>query len=573
MISSNDQQVLHLLNRSAFGPAPGDIDRVRQVGLKAYLEEQLHPLQIDDSAVEERLRQLPTLTMNSEELIENYPPPRKFLKAEGGRPGPQNAGAPQGPVQANSMEGRPRQESPPQLEAERLARITGPQRVLVELAREEIWRAVYSRRQLQEVMVQFWMNHFNIFAGKGADKWLLTSFERDAIRPHALGKFEDLLVATAQSPAMLFYLDNWRSSAPPVSYVETLEGRKIPDVGEEYERQAIMRPPIFGGPFRRELWLRRSRRQLAAKKNLGGGLNENYGRELMELHTLGVNGGYTQQDVIEVARCLTGWTIRRPRQQAEFYFNPRMHDYNPKIVLGHKFPPGRGMEDGLEVLHLLAHHPSTARFISTQLCRRFVADDPPQSVVERASKAFQSSGGEIREVVAAILTSAEFNSPAVYRAKVKSPLEFIASSMRAVGADTDAGLPVIGALARMGHPMFQYEAPSGYADRASTWINSSTLLWRLNFAMLLATNRIPGTEVRLDSLLNVNGSRSREDQVNMIAEQLLGEPASPETVEAILSKGSVEPKFKNVGFRGDSSHREVSTIAGLLLASPQFQRR
>lgn len=573
MISSKDQQVLHLLNRSAFGPAPGDFDRVRQAGLKAYLEEQLHPSQIDDSSVEERLRQLPTLTMSSEQLIENYPP-RKVLKAQGGRPEPQNAGVAHGQAGTNSMEGRPRQEPPAQLEAERLAATTGPQRVLVELAREEIWRAVYSRRQLQEVMVQFWMNHFNIFAGKGADKWLLTSFERDAIRPHALGKFEDLLVATAQSPAMLFYLDNWRSSAPPVSYVETLEGRKIPDVAEEYERQGFMRPPVFGGPFRREIWLRRmQRRRLAAKRKSGGGLNENYGRELMELHTLGVNGGYTQQDVIEVARCLTGWTIRRPRQQAEFYFNPRMHDYNPKIVLGHKFPAGRGMEDGLEVLHLLAHHPSTARFISTQLCRRFVADDPPQSVVERASRAFQSSGGEIRKVVATILTSPEFNSPAAYRAKVKSPLEFIASSMRAMEADTDAGLPVIGALARMGHPMFQYEAPSGYADRASTWINSSTLLWRLNFAMLLATNRIPGTEVKLDRLLSVSGSRSREEQVNVIAQQLLGEPASPETVEAILRKGNVGPKFENVDYLNGGNQREVSTIAGLLLASPQFQRR
>ena len=459
------------------------------------------------------------------------------------------------------------------LEQERLAALKGPRRVLVELAREEIWRAVYSKRQLQEVMVQFWMNHFNIYALKGPDRWLLTSFERDVIRPHALDKFEDLLVATAQSPAMLFYLDNWRSSAPPLKYVETLEDRKIPDTGGEYRREAFMRRGPFGGPFGRGIRHRRVRPQKPKKGKGRSGLNENYGRELMELHTLGVNGGYTQQDVIEVARCLTGWTIRRPRYVAEFFFNPRMHDYNPKLVLGHKFPAGRGMEDGLEVLHLLAHHPSTAHFFSTQLCRRFVADDPPQSVVERASSAFSSTKGDIREVVAAILTSPEFNSPGAYRGKVKSPLEYVASALRAVGGDTDAGLPIIMALNRMGHPMFQYEAPSGYADLGSTWINSSTLLWRLNFAMLLATDRLPGTEVRLGNLLDVGGDAGGKDMVSLLAEQLLGEQASPETVEAILNKGGLETNFQQAAYRPGGRRPEVATIAGLLLASPEFQRR
>jgi uncharacterized protein (DUF1800 family) len=569
MVSPSDRRILHLLNRSAFGPAPGDMERVRQMGSNAYLNQQLNPASIDDSDVEQRLQQLPTLSMSSEELLEYFPPPRKAGKAGKDVPVQRAASGPPATGQANAMERESPQSNPAMRAEERLAALKGPRRVLVELAREEIWRAVYSQRQLQEVMVQFWMNHFNIYAFKGPDRWMLTSFERDAIRPFALGKFEDLLVATAQSPAMLFYLDNWRSSAPPLKYVETLENRKISSQGGEFQQEAFMRP----GPFGRGMRFRRMRPQGAKNKKASRGLNENYGRELMELHTLGVDGGFTQQDVIEVARCLTGWTIRRPRFDAEFFFNPRMHDYHPKLVLGRKFPAGRGMEDGLEVLHLLAYHPSTARFISTELCRRFVADDPPQSVVERASGAFQSSGGNIREVVAAILTSREFNSPAVYRAKVKSPLEYVASSMRAVGADTDAGLPVIMALSRMGHPMFQYEAPSGYADRASTWINSSTLLWRLNFAMLLAAGRLPGTEVRTGDLPALNGNSTRPERVNTVAEQLLGEPASPSTVEAILRKGGLGPEIETAAYRPRSIRPETATIAGLVLASPEFQRR
>jgi len=290
MISPSDRQILHLLNRSAFGPAPGDPDRVRRIGPKAYLEEQLNPAGLDDSEVERRLQQLPTLTMSSEELIEYYPPPRKAGKARNGAAVAQNTSRQPAPEQANAMESeRPRNRQAMSAE-QRLAALKGPRRVLVELAREEVWRAVYSQRQLQEVMVQFWMNHFNIYARKGPDRWLLTSFERDAIRPFALGRFEDLLVATARSPAMLFYLDNWRSSAPPLKYVETLEQRRISSQGGEYEREAF----VGRGPFGRGMRYRRARRQDAKNRSQSRGLNENYGRELMELHTLGVNGGFTQ---------------------------------------------------------------------------------------------------------------------------------------------------------------------------------------------------------------------------------------------------------------------------------------
>jgi len=431
-----DRRTLQLLNRTTFGPRPGDVDKVRRMGLRAFLDRQLHPERIDDSAVEARIATLPTLAMSSGELVEAFPPPKLARRAT--------------------------MEDASTTDPER------PRRILIELAREEVWRAVYGERQLEEVMVQFWMNHFNIFAPKGADKWLLTSFERDTIRPRALGRFEDLLVATAKSPAMLFYLDNWLSAAPRAAPAD--------------------------GPLMR---LARKRRN---------GLNENYARELMELHTLGVDGGYTQQDVTEVARAFTGWTLFRPRKRPEFVFASRIHDDGAKLVLGERIPAGGGIDDGMRVLHLLARHPSTARFISLELCQRFVADDPPPALVERARRRFLDTGGDIEAVLETILTAPEFYSEAAYRSKMKAPIELVASALRAFDADTDAGLPLLFFIGRMGQPMFQYQAPTGFPDRATTWIDPADLLVRMKFAAALATGRIAGTTVdanRIDHVVGV----------------------------------------------------------------------
>jgi uncharacterized protein (DUF1800 family) len=404
----------------------------------------------------------------------------------------------------------------------------GPRRITAELAREQLWRAIYSQRQLEEVMVQFWMNHFNIFAGKGADRWLISSFERQAIRPHALGKFEDLLVETAKSPAMLFYLDNWLSVAP----YTTTEG-------------SVYRP--------------------LAKLQNRRGLNENYARELMELHTLGVEGGYTQHDVREVARCFTGWTINRPLQGGSFFFNPRLHDFGEKVVLRHKIKPGGGEADGHEVLRLLAQHPSTAHFISLKLCRRFVADDPPPSVVNRAAKTFLKSKGEIRAVLLSIVTSPEFNSSAAFRAKVKSPFELVASSLRALDGRTDAGPPLLAAMVRMGQPLFYYQAPTGFPDRGSAWINSGTLLQRINFATLLAANRIRGTQVDFEAVAPDGGPN---DVAKELSDRLVGGELSPETRQAIMKTvdGSQAP-----GVGGPWA--AALKVAAVLVASPDFQRR
>jgi uncharacterized protein (DUF1800 family) len=318
-----------------------------------------------------------------------------------------------------------------------------------DLMAAKLFRAVYSNRQLEEVLVDFWYNHFNVFLDKGADRYMVTAYERDAIRPHVLGKFEDLLRATAQSPAMLFFLDNWESAGP--------------------------------------------QSPAAQRRHLG--LNENYGRELLELHTLGVDGGYTQKDVTEVARCFTGWTIRQPRQAGEFEFNARMHDDGEKLVLGTRIPAGGGIDDGFTVLHLLAHHPATARFVSRELAVRFIADDPPATLVNRMAATFLKKNGDLRAVLKIMFESPEFWSRGAYRAKMKSPLEMVASSLRATNADVDFTFGLNNQLHQLGEPLYRKAEPTGYSNSGQEWLNSAGLLARMNFSVALANNKVPGVKV------------------------------------------------------------------------------
>jgi len=513
-----DQRVWHLLNRVTFGPRPGDVARVEKMGAKAFLEEQFHPEGIDDSAVERKIASLPTLSMSSEELAENFPAKNQAQQQaqaraqESGKGSEDSASAemtrPDSGRDVAAMQGPGAMQEP-----------EGPRRITVELAREQLWRAIYSQRQLEEVMVQFWMNHFNIFAGKGADRWLITSFERQAIRPHALGKFGELLVETAKSPAMLFYLDNWLSVAP----YTTTDG-------------SVYRP--------------------LAKLQNRRGLNENYARELMELHTMGVEGGYTQHDVREVARCFTGWTIHRPLQGGSFFFNPRLHDFGEKVVLRHKIKPGGGEADGHEVLHLLAHHPSTARFISRKLAVRFVADNPPQSLIDKMAKTFTRTDGDIREVLKTMLESREFWSEGAWQAKVKSPLEMVAGSLRALDAQVNSAISAAYVLNQMGEPLYRKEEPTGYSSANAAWMNSAALLSRMNFALGLVANRIPGIQVDVAKL----GVTSPDDPKQM-ARALSLMDISEQTRSAIAE--SLKQK----------DAQPAATMAGLLLGSPEFQRR
>jgi hypothetical protein len=512
---SAQEKTLHVLNRLTYGPRPGDVEQVEAMGLKKWIALQLHPERIPENPVlETKLSPLDSLTMSPAELLENYPAPRTVKQMVSGKlpmsedpdqrllthkmvermVKKQDAGdadqdheslaAILSPQQARAFRtGTAKQrvdvlasltpEKQDQvLEAlgpkarlelysaargtmrRRIELASGPRQVVArDLIDAKVYRAVYSNRQLEEVLADFWYNHFNVFLGKGVDHYLVTAYERDAIRPRVLGRFEDLLRATAQSPAMLFYLDNWQSNG-----TQTPSGRRNE-----------------------------------------AGVNENYGRELLELHTLGVDGGYTQKDVTEVARCFTGWTIRQPRRNPEFVFNAAMHDDGEKIVLGTRIAAGGGMRDGLTVLRLLAHHPATAQMISRQLAMRFVSDDPPAALVDRMANTFLKQDGDIRAVLETMFDSPEFWSRTAYRAKLKSPLEVVASSMRALNADVDFGFALENQLKQLGEPLYEKQEPTGYSNAGAEWINSSALLARMNFATALANNRIPGVSVEPQS--------------------------------------------------------------------------
>jgi uncharacterized protein (DUF1800 family) len=391
---------------------------------------------------------------------------------------------------------------------------------LAELSQQKVLRAVYSDRQLQEVLTDFWFNHFNVDARKGPERFLLTEYEREVIRPHVLGRFRDLLGATAKSPAMLFYLDNWLSADPNGPHDQT----RLQPTFRRGGASPIARPPRPqpGQPANGQ------------KK----GLNENYGRELMELHTLGVDGGYTQKDVTEVARAFTGWTIDNPRRGGDFRFDPRIHDDGEKTILGHRIKSGGGVHDGEHVLDILAEHPSTAKFISTKLVERFVSDTPPPALVDRAAAKFRDSGGDLRAVMTVILTSSEFLSPAAYGAKVKTPFEFVVSSVRATGAEVTDARTLVRQVQQLGMPLYQCQPPTGYKNTADAWVNTGALVNRMNFGLALASGRLSGLTVR-DSL--------RPDE-------LLA--SISDTTRTTIARASTAPQ-----------------ALALALGSPEFQRR
>ena len=461
---NDDQTIVHALNRIGFGPRPDDIAKVRAMGLQAYIDQQLHPERLPDAQIEARLSQLTTLRMSPREIAEQFTQP--LLEARRDRK----------QAAANQPDGAAKMPTMAQQQANR---------VMVELADAKVLRAAYSERQLQEVLTDFWFNHFNVDARKGQDRFMLTAYERDAIRPHVLGKFRDLLGATAKSPAMLFYLDNWMSADPNGPHTDDLQMRPRTFQPRRPGRggQAFPSPPQPRRP-------NAPVRQPNAQQNMRKGLNENYGRELMELHTLGVEGGYTQKDVTEVARAFTGWTILNPRAGGGFVFDRRIHDPGQKVVLGHVIKSGGGEDDGEQVLDILATHPSTARFIATKLARRFVSDTPPPALVDRLAARFHDTDGDLREVMRTLLTSAEFLSPDARRAKVKTPFEFVVSTVRGTGIDVPNATPLVRAVQQLGMPLYQCQPPTGYKDTADAWVNTGALVNRMNFALQLANGSL-----------------------------------------------------------------------------------
>ena len=537
----DDRTIVHVLNRLGFGPAPGDIERVRRVGLQSYIDQQLQPERIADNELRVRLATFETLTQSTQEMAERY-----YLPAQMARREQQRAQAAQDPAMAPQNDQRRRDNATPeQNESIRMER-----QALGEVMQAKVLRAVYSERQLGEVMVDFWFNHFNVFVGKGQVRLYLNEYERDAIRPHVLGKFHDLLKATAESPAMLFYLDNWQSAAPEGAPIAADAQTRPRQLGVVRPRGGAQRP----GQIRRPATLA----DLPANaQNRRRGLNENYARELMELHTLGVEGGYTQKDVQEVARAFTGWTIANPRQGGAFRFESRMHDDGEKTVLGRRIKAGGGKKDGDTVLAMLSAHASTARFISTKLARRFVADDPPAALVDRAAKRFRDTDGDIREVVRTIVTSPEFFAADAYRAKVKSPLEFVVSAVRATGMQMANAQPLVQAVRNLGMPLYGCQPPTGYADKAEAWVNSGALLNRMNFAVALTSGRqLRGLDARGGSNAIATAPQTRQLTTGdeLVASALAGELS--ESTATTIAKATSSPQ-----------------ALALVLGSPEFQRR
>jgi uncharacterized protein (DUF1800 family) len=578
---TKDQQILHALDRLTFGPRPGDVEIVKKMEVKKWIELQLHPEKIaENPELETKLTPLETLRMTQSETEATYPTPQLIRAvAQGRQPLPEDPiaraaverlarrfklkkdekdGDPMQPVipldkllteeqiktlrtgtvdqkkevlaaipeeqiddvviaMPQGLRGQLMPVAPETLRRKFMLSNAPQQVIAYDLVEGKVYRAILSNRQLQEQLVDFWYNHFNVFLDKGNDRFMVPTYERESIRPHVLGHFRDLLESTASAPAMLFYLDNWQSVAPDVS-----------------------RRPVKGNgrPVR--------------------GLNENYGRELLELHTLGVDGGYTQKDVTEVARCFTGWTIKNPQGGGTFTFNDRVHDKGEKTVLGVLIPAGGGKDDAEKVLDILAKHPSTARFISKKLAQRFVADNPPQVLIDRMAKTFLDSKGDIRAVMTTMLTSKEFLSQGAYQSKMKTPFEMIVSSIRATGAEVDYAFPLANRIAQLGQPLYRKLEPTGYSNANAEWINSAALLARMNFALDLTQNKVQGTKV--------DQARFNEDPAHTARMMLFTNPTVP-TRDAI-DKALADQKMKN-----PKAAPSPSLVAGLVIGSPDFQRR
>ncbi len=490
--------VVTALNRIAFGPRPGDFERVQAIGIDAFVEEQLHPESIDDSLVDQRLSQYPTLSKSIGQLLADYPQQNPQLVAKQSR-------LEQFEYLLGQLGIKPEYAA-------------GPAEIVDELQQATLTRAIQSERQLQEVLVDFWSNHFNIYIYKNADRWLKTVDDREVIRKYAFGKFEDLLLASAQSPAMLEYLDN--------------------------------------------------------HLNVKGVPNENYAREIMELHTLGVDGGYTQKDVQELARCFTGWTIRPPQRLSPeltdysnaggFVFNPRQHDDGTKLVLGINLPAGGGSGDAMKMINVLAHHPSTAHFITKKLVTRLVSDTPPDALVQRAAETFQRSNGDIRAVLSTILHSDEFKNS--FAQKIKRPFELIASTARALDLQLDDTLAFALALRLMGQGLFQHLTPDGYPDSGTAWINTGGLLARWNLALLVAGNKVPRAQADLESAMSRATIQSAADAVdfwvNRILHRTIPETDRTKLIQAVSKGGAA-----------DWDPTRLPDLVALILASPHFQYR
>lgn len=655
---TEDQKVLHVLNRLGFGARPGDVEKVKSIGLKNYIEQQLNPNSIGDEVADAKLRNFDVLKLSNDELFSKYPAPaalmqivaqqngltQRELRAERAEAKEEKqakkdgntAEKPDGsmmaknpPAAGNSDDAMYREQIQELYQKYQLGR---PQQISQQLNASRILRAVYSEKQLNEVMVDFWSNHFNVFANKQTVRWFLPEYDRDVIRPNALGKFKDLLLATAKSPAMLYYLDNFQSVAEKNQQTENLAKQQERLQNLKNNARARERFKQNQGLTDAEVnqRIQQMEQRMGQARRQTRGINENYAREIMELHTLGVDGGYTQKDIQEVARAFTGWTITDPRgyrnannvtggtdkraerqarqmglpediESGKFIFNSRVHDDGEKMVLGNKVKEG-GVKDGLKVIDILARHPSTAKFIARKLAVKFVNDNPSEAFVNRIADAFTKSDGDIKSTLRVMFNDSEFYAPENYRTKIKTPFEVVISGIRTIGADTN-GMAVQQMLVKMGEGLYNWQAPTGYPDTAEDWVNTGALLERMNFAVALASNRIPGTKVDLGKLkvssgdkaklldnyigIVLNGEVSDATRASLLKqlEQPLIEASMGANNSMAMENAAMQRPNRQQGSQGvrgqgqqgrllpPSGNPEVFKVVSIILGSPEFQRQ
>ena len=618
---TEQQKISHVLNRLGFGARPGDVEKVKAIGIQKYIDQQLDPASIPDAALEAKVKNLEIFNLSTAELFAKYPNPGALLQAID-----RERGQPQAAQNGEDMTEKDRQQRQAKLR-ELYAKydLKPAQQLLPQITTNRVLRAVYSEKQLQEVMVDFWQNHFNVFSGKAAVRWYIPSYERDVLRKNALGNFKDLVVGTAQHPAMLFYLDNFESrTAVPAGNNQAQRLRQALNARGELRPQARERLREQLKLTDAELDQRVKALKDAPPAQQRNGINENYARELIELHTLGVDGGYAQKDIVEVAKAFTGWTIVDPRgyrrsaasmingteeqrlariqrqagvpddvESGSFYFNDRWHESGAKTVLGQKVDAG-GVKDGLKVIDILAGHPSTAKHIAKKLAVKFVSDTPSEGLVNRVAETFSKSKGDIRLTLRTLFSDKEFFAPETYRAKIKSPFELAVSSIRALGADTNGGPQMLAMLNKLGEVPYGYQAPTGYPDTAEDWVNTGALLERLNYSIALSSNQIAGTRVDLKQFaakdkasvldktvsLVLGGELSAGTRATLLKqmEQPLPDVKAPTEVKDDLTvpnmrEGQAGGQNRQARLLRPSGDPEVFKVVSLVLGTPEFQRQ
>ena len=530
-----EQQVKQALERLAYGARPGEAARVRKVGLDRWITRQLTPENWTDRAADSAFANTPLLAMSVRALVDSSPPQDVYIRRRR-----RELGMPDTAKYTFDRADSVRFKTMSELGNRRVQEYLGA----------KLTRAVVADHQLQEVMTDFWENHFSVFRGKMPTQFTLLEYDRDVIRPNALVRFRELLGAVAHSSAMLYYLDNFQSTSDSAHL--TLGAWRTIVTAKTAKDSARIRTN-------------------ALKRR--GGLNENYARELMELHTLGVDGGYNQADVINVARALTGWSLKTPREGGGFVFNANAHDAEAKVVLGHQLPAGRGVEDGEEVLDILARQPATARYVATKLVRYFVADEPPPTLVAKAAAEFTRTDGDIRRVMAVIVSAPEFYARAAVRAKVKTPYQLVVSAYRAMNGVPDSAARSVNLATQLGQPLYGHLTPEGWPDEAASWMNTGAMLARINFGTNVGAGRIPGiAPIAWAAAAGLQGL-TLADQVQALGQALLLGEMTSDTHEALMAGSN--PLAARAGMEKNRGPRPpgLGELIGLAIASPEFQRR